>query len=393
MGSTVFPVTEAEIVDAVRAARESRRTFEILGHGSKRDYGRAVDADCILDLSALTGIVRYEPEELVITAGAATSISEIAAVLSDKHQRLGFDPADWGPLFGERAGLCTIAGALSADACGSARLRYGAARDHLLGYRGVNGYGEAYKAGSHVVKNVTGFDLPKLVCGAMGTLGVLTEVTLRLVPRTSRTATLIVRNVDAVAGLALLRRIWSSALEPSGLAYVPTIAALPRLGAIGDGAALLRVEGAREPLADKIGALKSLLASHDIGEIDDGDAIFESIGSGASFVNRNCNVWRVCVPPAAAADCVREIGPSCWIADWAGGLLWLDGTGLSAESIRAIATRAGGHAVLLRASAETRRHAGVFPPETPVRAALTKKVKAAFDPLGLFNPGRMFEGI
>lgn len=393
MASTISPSTEADVVDAVCSAREKRRTLEILGHGSKTDYGRPVDADCILDLSALSGILRYEPEELVITARAATPVSEIAAVLRDKHQRLGFDPADWGPLFGTRAGLCTIGGTVSADACGSARLRYGPARDHLLGYRGVNGFGEAYKAGSHVVKNVTGFDLPKLVCGAMGTLTVLTEVTLRLVPRASRTATLIVRNVDAATGLALLRRIWSSALEPSGLAYMPAVAASPRLGAIGDGAALLRVEGAREPLADKISAMKSLLASHDVSEIDDGDAMFESIGSGAFFTNRDCDVWRVCVPPATAADCVRMIAPSFWIADWAGGLLWLDGTGLSAERIRAIAAHAGGHAVILSASAATRRDAGVFPPESQVRAALTKKVKDAFDPLALFNPGRMFEGV
>lgn len=393
MGSTISPLTEAEIVDAVCTACAEHRTFEILGHGSKRSYGRPVDADCVLDLSALAGIVRYEPEELVITARAATSISEIAAVLSDKHQRLGFDPVDWGPVFGERAGLCTIGGALSADACGSARLRYGPARDHLLGYRSVNGFGEAYKAGSHVVKNVTGFDLPKLVCGAMGTLGALTEVTMRLVPRAGRTATLIVRDVDAVAGLALLRRIWSSALDPTGLAYVPASAASPGLGEIGNGAALLRVEGAREPLADKIGAMKSLLTPHDIADVDDGDAIFESIGSGASFANRKCEIWRVCVPPAAAADCVRDIAASYWIADWAGGLLWFDGTGLSANSIRTIAARAGGYATLWRASAARRRHTGVFAPESPVHAALTKKTKDAFDPLGIFNPGRMFEGV
>jgi glycolate oxidase FAD binding subunit len=174
---------EAELVEAVRAARETREPFEIVGRGTKRAYGRAMAIANTLDVSALSGILNYEHDELVITARAATPISEIEAALNERQQRLGFDPADWGPLFGARANAGTIGGALSADTGGPARLRFGSARDHLLGYRAVNGFGEAYKAGGRVVKNVTGFDLSKLMCGAMGTLGVLTEVTLRVYPR------------------------------------------------------------------------------------------------------------------------------------------------------------------------------------------------------------------
>ena len=204
-----------------------------------------------------SGIIAYEPEELVLTARAGTPLAEIVEAIAEKHQRLGFDPADWGPLFGARGGRGTIAGALSADSSGSARVRYGAARDHLLGFRAVNGFGEAYKGGGRVVKNVTGFDLPKLMCGAFGTLGPLSEVTLRLVPRAPLSATLAVRDLTPEEGLTLFRRVWSTPLEATGLAFIPACAAelFPLLGGIGAGAALIRVDGAPEPLDEKRHAL------------------------------------------------------------------------------------------------------------------------------------------
>lgn len=389
MRFTLAPHNESDLVDAILAARAEKRTFEITGRGTKRGFGRPVDADCILDVSALSGIVRYEPDELVITAQAATPIHEIESVLADKNQRLGFDPADWGPLFGAEGGNATIGGVLSADACGSARLRFGAARDHLLGYRAVNGFGEAYKAGGHVVKNVTGFDLPKLVCGALGTLAVLSEVTLRLVPRAPQSATLIVRDMLPDAGLALLRRIWASPLDPSGLAYGP--AGFPVLDEIGKGAALIRLDGAAEPLADKIAAVRVLIAPREATLLDEGEAIFRQIGNGAAFANRTGDVWRICVPPTAAAACAQASGSPFWYADWAGGVLWLEAG--QNDRMHELAAEAGGYATLLRAGAETRRHVNVFPPETEIRAALTRRVKVAFDPLGLFNPGRMFEAV
>ena len=173
---------EGEVVEAVRDARERRRTLEIVGAGTKRAFGRPMQCDDILDVSGLRGIVSYQPEELLLTVLPGTPVAEINELLAANGQRLGFDPGDWGPLLGAKANAGTIGGAISADVCGSAAVRYGRVRDHLLGYRAVNGFGEAYKAGGKVVKNVTGFDLPKLMCGAMGTLGVLTEVTLRVFP-------------------------------------------------------------------------------------------------------------------------------------------------------------------------------------------------------------------
>lgn len=384
---TLSPLSEDEVADAVRDA--AGRRFEIVGHGTKHGLGRPSETQTVLDLSALSGIVRYEPDELVVTARAGTAVAEIETAIAAKRQRLGFAPADWGPFYGAPARQATIAGVLSADAGGSARLRFGAARDHLLGYRAVNGLGEVYKAGGHVVKNVTGFDLPKLLCGAMGTLGVLTEVTLRLLPDAPARASFVVRDVEPERGLALLRRVWSSALEPTGLAYVPAQAIAPELGDCGAGAALIRLEGAA--LADKRAALDALLAPDPVAPLEGGDAFFAALGDGLPFARRSGDVWRVFVPPAQAAACARELASPLWYADWAGGVIWAEAE--VPEHVHSIASWAGGHAIMMRADAATRRDDRVFPLLTHTQAVLTGRIKAAFDPERLFNPGRMYEGI
>lgn len=374
----IAATSEAEVVDAVRAARDWKSPLNIVGARTKRAYGRAVASwGTVLDLSALSGVVVYEPEELILTVRPGTAVAEIEALLAAKNQQLGFDPADWGPLLGARANAGTIGGAIAANVAGSAAIRYGRARDHLLGFHAVNGLGEAYKAGGRVVKNVTGFDLPKLMCGSFGTLGPLTQITLRVFPEAPLSATLAVTGVDAETGLALLRRIWSSPLEATGLAYVPA-----------EAVAVVRVDGAREPLAEKLALARDLLAGHEIFEIDGGDALFRELGSGAPFLGSAFDVWRIAVPPASAAQVAAQIASPLWYADWAGAMLWI---GTNATDLHEIAETAGGHATLVRASEETRGRTHVFPPEPPERAALTRSVKAAFDPLGLFNPGRMWE--
>jgi glycolate oxidase FAD binding subunit len=389
--------SEADVVEAVRAARAKKATIEIISGGTKHSYGRPVDAHDVLDVSALAGVVNYEPDELVITARAATTIAEIEDALAPRAQRLGFDPADWGPLFGTGPNAATIGGVLSADACGSARVQYGGARDHLLGYRAVNGLAESYKAGGHVVKNVTGFDLPKLMCGAMGTLGALTEVTLRLVPRAPLSVTLIARDIASAAGFALLRRVWTSAFGSTGLSYIPggTATSFPALGMIGAGAALIRLEGTPVPLDEKIAGVKALAPSIVLDDFE-GERIFRDIGDGRAFVGNTLDVWRVALPPHAAAQCAAQIGSELWLGDWAGGLLWIGAVSddeVAAHSLRAAASSLGGHATLMRACANMRSRVPVFQPDSPALTALNKSVKAAFDPLGIFNPGRMFEGI
>ena len=373
--------SETDVIEAVHTAREWQSPLEIVAGGTKRNYGRSVvTMGTVLDVSGLRGIIAYEPEELILTAAPGTPVAEIEAVLAEKGQRLGFDPPDWrGLLDPEHDGFGTIGGAISADASGPARVRYGAARDHLLGIRGVNGFGEAFRAGGKVVKNVTGFDIPKLACGAMGTLCVLTEVTLRVFPKPPLSATLAVRGLSPEDGFALLRRVWSSPLEATGLVFSKDTA-------------LMRLEGEKEPLAEKCAMLRTLLGEHAIGEIPEGDVAFKAVGDGGIFDDMPLDVWRVFLPPASAAAAAAELDSPLWLGDWAGGLLWVAALPGS-DTVRAAAHKHGGHAILTRAQEETRERLDVFEPQDAVRAAVTGAVKAAFDPLHLFNPGRMWDGV
>ena len=383
--------TEADVIDAVQAARAKSCTLEIVGAGTKRAYGRPMACDDVLDVSALSGIVKYEPAELILTVLPGTPVTEITTLLDSKSQRLGFEPADWGPLLGTSEGNATIGGVVSADVNGAAAVRYGRARDSLLGLRAVNGLGEAYKAGGKVVKNVTGFDLPKLVCGAMGTLGVLTEMTLRVYPKPPQSVSLIVRDLNVEEGFALLRRVWQSPLEATALAYIPASMPLAQLGYVGEGAALIRLEGAHAPLKEKIAALLGVARSAQQIEASN---IFSANSGGTIFAGKDCDLWRVSVPPAEAADIVRRVGSSVFAADGTGGLLWIGlDAGGNGVALRKLCETAGGQATLVKADDDTRRGVAPFTPEPPARRALTKSVKAAFDPQNIFNPGRMWKAV
>jgi glycolate oxidase FAD binding subunit len=376
---------EKDVAGFVREARESAVPFEIVGAATKRGYGKPVRTDAVLDVSGLRGILKYEPEELILTAAPGTPIAEIEAVLAARGQRLGFEPPDWAALFGAGR-AATLGGVVSADAFGPARLRFGAARDSLLGFRGVNGFGQAYKAGGKVVKNVTGFDIPKLMCGAFGTLSVLTELTVRVFPKGEFCAVLAARALTPEAGFAALRKAWASALEPTGLAYVPPCAKFPGLE---DGAALFRLEGAALPLKEKMAGLRALLKAHEMVEIAQGNDLFARIGAGAAFAGSGLDIWRIALPPSKAAQVAGEIAAPLWLGDLAGGLLWVGVARSDERDLHALAFAAGGYATLLCADAPTRTFVPVFPPPDAALEGLYHAVKAAFDPLRLFNPGRL----
>jgi glycolate oxidase FAD binding subunit len=373
---------ESEIVEFVRAARADRSPFEIVAGGTRRAVGRPLGDIAQLDVSRLSGILKYEPEELILTAAPSTPLAEIVSVLAARNQRLGFDPADWSQLLGSN-GVTTLAGAVSCDASGSGRLRHGGARDSLLGFHGVNGLVASFRAGGKVVKNVTGFDLPKLVCGAYGTLCVLTELTFRVYPRPTHFAVLALPDVAPEVGFAALRKIAQSALEPAGLAYLPGNIA----PGAGQGSALIRLEGASQPLGEKIALAHGLLGSAMLRF--DGEDPFPSIGNGEKFSRVEGDVWRVMIAPSDAPRIAKELGAHYWLGDLAGGLLWLAAPSSDAARIRKIAAGANGQAMLLRASDEVRAAHGLYAPQPPALATLSRSVKAAFDPLSLFNPGRL----
>ncbi len=372
-----------QVVDFVRAARADKSPFEIVSGGTRRSVGRPLGDLPTLDVSALSGIISYEPGELILTAAPATPLSEINAVLAEKNQRLGFDPADWSRLLGSN-GVATLAGAVSCDASGSGRLRHGPARDSLLGFQGVNGLGQSFRAGGKVVKNVTGFDLPKLVCGAHGTLTVLTEMTFRVFPRPQFAVTLCLPDVMPEIGFAALRKIARSSLEPAGLAYLPG----NLLADVGQGAALIKLEGAAQPLEEKVALAHGLLGSA-MHRLEDGLGLFDRIGNGEILADITGDIWRVMIPQSDAPRIARELNATHWLGDLAGGLIWLAAPPADAPRIRGLAASVQGQAMLLRASAESRALRGLFAPQPPALAALNRAVKAAFDPLSLFNPGRL----
>ncbi len=385
---------ESQAVDFVRQARAEKTPFEIAGGGTRRNIGAPIPAGLPqLDLSAIQGIVNYEPEELICTLAPGTPLPEVESVLASHGQRLGFDPADWSVVHGDlnrkEGGTATIGGALSVDAFGPGRLLRGPARDSLLAYRGVNGLGETIRGGAKVVKNVTGFDLPKLMCGAFGTLSVLTELTFRVYPRASRAAVLAVKNVGPLEGFAHLRKIARSALEPSGLAYLPGGNTL--LPDAGPGTALIRLEGEEVPLQEKIVLAKALLGAP-LDDVPDGNDLFGKIRDGAMFAATPLDIWRVMIPATEAARIAAEIAAPLWLGDQAGGLLWLAAPASSAALIRDLAAANDGQAMLLKAADETRARLGLYAPPAPALAALRARVKHAFDPDGLLNPGRLDQG-
>ncbi|HET7086794.1 MAG TPA: FAD-binding protein [Rhizomicrobium sp.] len=378
--------TLSQLTDFVRAARAGKSPFEIVAGGTRRNVGRPLkDSNGgglpLLDVSGLSGILKYEPEELIVTAAPATPLSEITAVLAEKNQRLGFDPADWSRLL-KSNGVATLAGAASSDASGSGKLRHGGARDSLLGFQAVNGLGEVFRGGSKVVKNVTGFDLPKLMCGAYGSLAVLTEMTFRVYPKPQHAAVLCLNDVTPQTGFAHLRKIALSPLEPAGLAYLPA----GMMAGAGQGAAFIKLEGAATPLEEKLALAHGLLGNA-MQRIESDP--FPAIGSGENFADLPGDVWRVLIAPSDAPRVAEELNAAHWLGDWAGGVIWLAAPPDQAARIRAVAAKANGQAMLLRASAESRALYGLYAAQPPALAALNRAVKAAFDPLSLFNPGRL----
>jgi glycolate oxidase FAD binding subunit len=260
----------------------------------------------------------------------------------------------------------------------------------MLGFQAINGLGESFRGGGKVVKNVTGFDLPKLVCGAYGTLGVLTEMTFRVYPKAQYSATLCLLDVSPETGFAALRKIAHSALEPAGLAYLPA-SMLPDMGqdvgqGVGQGAALIKLEGARQPLEEKI-ALAHGLLDNAMRRVE--EDMFGAIGCGEKFADLPGDVWRVMIAPSDAPHVAKELNARHWLGDWAGGLIWLAAQPADAQRIRAVAASVQGQAMLLRAAAENRAKHGLYAAQPPALAALNRAVKAAFDPLSLFNPGRL----
>jgi glycolate oxidase FAD binding subunit len=345
-----------------------------VGGGSKREIGRPVDAD-VLDLGALAGIVTYEPAELVLTAQAATPLATIEHALAANGQRLAFEPPDFGRLLGVERPQ-TLGGIVATNLAGSRRVTAGAARDHFLGFAGVAGSGEAFKAGGKVVKNVTGYDLSKLLAGSWGTLAVLTEVTIRVVPAPELDRTLVIAPATVAESVAQLCAALGSAHDVSAAGFDP------------ERGSLLRLEGFAPSVDARTQALCADLRCA-VREVLEGPASRECWHAlaGAAALASSPVVWRISVPPAAAPGVLERLRPERYVLDWGGGLILAAYSRVDAAQVRGALT--SGHATLLKAPAADRAATSVFQPQPAPVAAAAARLRSAFDPRGILNPGRM----
>jgi len=406
MTDTLKPRNGKEVVDAVQWALSRGAALELVGNGSKRAIGRPAQSDLTLDLSALRGVLLYEPEELVLSAQAGTPLEEIEALLAAQGQHLAFEPIDYGPLLGGASASGTIGGALAANLCGPRRIAAGAARDHFLGFEAVSGRGETFKSGGRVVKNVTGYDLCKLMAGSWGTLAALTTVTIKTLPRPETQATVLVAGLDDATAVRAMTAAMATSCDVSGAAHLPAAAA--GRGGLGEGRSLtlLRLEGVAPSVAHRKAALMAAMKGFGAVEVCDeplSRKLWRAVRDVTPFVATPeaaaRPVWRIVTAPSRGAELARMIAAVAdaeVLYDWAGGLVWVmlapsDDAG-AALVWRAVSA-CGGQAMLIRAPAAIRAATDVFAPQEPGLAGLTKRVKQGFDPNGVLNPGRMWAGV
>jgi glycolate oxidase FAD binding subunit len=389
------PSDERELADVVAAAVAREEPLEVVAGGSKRGLGRPLQTPHTLDVAAFSGIRSYEPEELVLTAGASTPMAEIEAALDKAGQMLAFEPPDWRVLLGSGDASPTLGGVIACNLAGPRRIKQGAARDHFLGFHGVSGRGEAFKAGGRVVKNVTGYDLCKLIAGSYGTLVALTEVTMKVLPRPEEERSILVRGLDDATAQRAMGEALNSSHEVSGAAHLPH-------GESGRDKplTLLRLEGPEPSVAARATALTAELAT--FGAIEEAKGaeslrLWRSLRDAAPLAAlAGRAVWRVSVPPTAGPAVVAEASrhlDARHFFDWGGGLVWLAVAGAEdggAAAIRGALGMSGGHATLIRGAPALRAAVAVFQPPAPALAALSRRVKESFDPKRVLSRGRMY---
>ena len=388
MAQTFKPSSDTQVVDAIQQAAADGRRLEIRGGGSKIDFG-APDRDAdILDMTAFGTVIDYDPAELVLTAGAGTPLAMIQALVESENQMLAFEPFDHGVIYGRLNGAATIGGVVAAGVAGSRRVSAGAARDHLLGFKGVSGRGEAFVAGAKVVKNVTGYDLPKLICGSWGRLVALTEVTLKVLPRGREQTTLMVEGLSPEQAHRLMARAMASHADVQAAAHIPANA----FGA--KPVTAIRLEGFGPSVAARSAMLTAMGApEHPIFAAPQADAaaFWDNLRDLTPLASSR-TLWRVNVPPSRGCSVVAALEPhgAQWLFDWAGGLVWL-GVDCDPNQVRAAAAAAGGHATLVKGAVALRAQVPAFHPAASGVAALEARVRRAFDPNGVFETGRFLE--
>jgi glycolate oxidase FAD binding subunit len=363
---------------------------------------RPVQAARTLSAAGLSGINLYAPKELIISAWAGTPLPEIEAALTEAGQHLIAEPPDLSALLGTTGKPQTLGGIVATNLSGPRRVAWGAMRDHVMGVRAVTGRAEVIRSGGRVLKNVTGLDLCKLLTGSHGTLGVITEITLKVLPAPEATGTLVLPGLDAVAGVAALSAALGSPFGVSGAVWLPAdaVGRVPGLAGITGPATLIRIEDFAPSVTYRIGRLSDQYGVTGARTLDTAAsrAVWKDIGDARPLIAHDEDaVWRVSVRPSSGPSVLAALQPIgvAGYLDWGGGLVWLAGPADAAThaAVETAAKAAGGTWTLLRAPDALRGAVRVVPDEAAPLARITRQVKAALDPAGILNPGRLYAGL
>ncbi|HEX9842103.1 MAG TPA: glycolate oxidase subunit GlcE [bacterium] len=383
------PASLEEVQAHVQEAAASGRPLELLGAGSKRGYGRPVQGAQAMSLGALSGIVDYQPHELILVARPGTPLAQVEATLAEAGQALAFEPPHW-------SAAATLGGVIACNLSGPRRFKAGAARDHLLGFQAVTGTGEAVRGGGRVVKNVTGYDLPKLLCGSFGTLAVFTELVLKVLPHAEAERTVLLRGLTDGEAVERLGAVSRSVHEPSGLAHLPAGARVPGVAAaVAEGAALtaVRLEGPEPSVRHRSGQVGPGAAG--VLETADSRAFWTALREGEPLaLAEDERRWRFSVAPMAGARLGSRLGElggvRLWY-DWGGALVWAAVPAPHKPALlHRLAREHGGHAQLVAQGARCPHEEPAFSPLSPPQQRLHANLKRSFDPQRVLNPGRMY---
>ena len=409
---TYYPENEIEVSAVVKKLYKNNLSTELIGTGSKSFIGNKIQSANKLSLSKLSGIVEYLPEELYIKVKANTPLEFIEKELEKNNQELAFEPIDFGFIENGKSNKGTIGGYLSCNFSGSRRFKVGSARDHILGFRGVNGKGEIIKSGGTVVKNVTGYDLSKLVTGSFGTLVALTEVVLKVLPKKKLSNTIAIHTEDKNLVNELFEKISSSSSEVSGAVYVPDepqdksynlnkemVFKFNDLESNGSFLAL-RIEGDKLSINERIKALTDELELNKLNttilDVHQSVLFWIKINNLELFAKTKNNLLRAVIPPSKGNELMQKLENKYkYYVDWCGSLYWIEvqsKKSMKIVEIKKIIKELGGYLTIIKTSADYDYEETIFTVDN-TRLLISEKIKKSFDPKRVFNPSRMYRGI
>jgi len=407
-----YPQNEREVSNFIKKYYKLNVPIELVGSGSKRKIGKPLQCSKTLSLSKLNGIIEYLPEELYIKVKACTSIKQIEEELKKNKQQLAFEPIDFGYLFKKKSDCGTAAGLVACNISGPRRFKAGSVRDHVLGFRGVNGKGEIIKSGGNVVKNVTGYDLSKLICGSYGTLVALTEITFKVLPAPDECKTLVIHNQKIESAIFLLGQAISSSNDISGATFIPTEPEEPgcsmsiektfKLNDLKHKGSLtaIRIEGSKNSIDQRIKNLTNELKiiNFDISILDtlQSEIFWNKVKNLEFFSSSENNILRIVIPQSECVQLVYQLSNKFkYFVDWGGALIWMEAFELTEEmfeSIRKKVVKCGGYVTMIKNSDYLPYVEDVFTINRD-RFNISQNIKKSFDPKGILNPGKMYTGI